>query len=722
MPVAVLTLDEEMNILDINGRGVELLHTDESTVRGRNFESFVSGGYRDTIREYLAGLDSGTPKSSCELFILTDGSSNIFARIYAAIRRKTGDRPGGYILSVIDLSTTERTSRVVEIEKENLETLSRKKSNEASILQKTLAREISEHSDTFNRLVRIREEKSTILDSISELVFYYGMDMKLLWANRNAYKFLNIEDGDAKGRHYSEIWDLKGETSDDYPVSGVIQSGKSIRYYKTFDDGTHWFIRDYPVFHDGATVNGVVEVMLNITEQEKLKEALYQSETRYRSIVDDQTDMIYRMVPDGTITFANRSFCEYAGKSPGAIAGTSFREYIPETSLDAVNASLYSLTPESPVDSVEYISLQEDGKTGWQQWIIRALFNESDEIIEYQCVGRDITDLITITEMLKENNRRIEGILRATRDFIMLITSNGVIELINESASRMLNSSPENLIGTSYREHSSDELAKKVEMVLDTGDEVRFINSNAGRIFDTSLYPVYGPAGNVGQIAVFSRDITREKNLEREIIHLSEHERQKIGRDLHDGLGQQLTGQSYLIKSVMRNLDKEEHPMAETVKEIFDSNKESITMLRKISRDMMPVSLEKNNLIDALKLLLQEIQNIFHVTCEIHHSENTFMDSYIATHLYYIAREAFNNALKHANPDKIMVNFTIDSNRFRLTIENNINHVDKKSSEKTGKVSGIGLDIMEYRSNMINADFHVQRSNNRFTVEVAQRF
>ena len=121
-------------------------------------------------------------------------------------------------------------------------------------------------------------------------------------------------------------------------------------------------------------------------------DALRESEERYRNVVEDQTDFISRFLPGGTHLFVNDAYCRYFNKKREEIIG---HKYIPRLHPDdrkMVAQQIASLTPEHPVVNIDQRIIMPDGSIHWQQWTDRAIFDPDGRVIEYQSVGRDITE------------------------------------------------------------------------------------------------------------------------------------------------------------------------------------------------------------------------------------------------------------------------------------------------------------------------------------------
>jgi diguanylate cyclase (GGDEF)-like protein/PAS domain S-box-containing protein len=159
-----------------------------------------------------------------------------------------------------------------------------------------------------------------------------------------------------------------------------------------------------PVRSSEGLIDQVMLMSQDITEQNESKARLTASEARYRAIVQDQTDLICRMLPDGKLTFVNDAFCQYYSCTPEELVGGSILPYLPLVIQQTGESIIPLLKPEIPVIRIEQSHHQTDGRVRWQQWSIHGLFGDNEDLVELQAVGHDITD-----RKLLEENLRILG-------------------------------------------------------------------------------------------------------------------------------------------------------------------------------------------------------------------------------------------------------------------------------------------------------------------------
>jgi PAS domain S-box-containing protein len=129
-----------------------------------------------------------------------------------------------------------------------------------------------------------------------------------------------------------------------------------------------------------------------LQENARTGEALRESEKRYRAVVEDLPAMICRFLPDGTLTFVNSFFCAYYTKYKEDLLNHNFFELFPAESRQKVKAHFATLSRQAPMQIYEYRLENPEGRVYWEEWTNRALFDEQENLVEYQSIGRDISE------------------------------------------------------------------------------------------------------------------------------------------------------------------------------------------------------------------------------------------------------------------------------------------------------------------------------------------
>ena len=142
-------------------------------------------------------------------------------------------------------------------------------------------------------------------------------------------------------------------------------------------------------------------------ERVQAETSLRESEERYRAVVEDQTELICRLLPDLVLNFVNSAYCQYFGKRYEDLIGHSFLPLIVEDDRTRAVELLHSLSPENPVVTFEERVVASGGRTRWQQWTVRAILDDQGQIAEYQGVGRDITERKMAEDALQRYAERL---------------------------------------------------------------------------------------------------------------------------------------------------------------------------------------------------------------------------------------------------------------------------------------------------------------------------
>lgn len=150
----------------------------------------------------------------------------------------------------------------------------------------------------------------------------------------------------------------------------------------------------------------------NVTERERGEEALRESEARYRNVVETQTELICRFLPDTTLTFVNDAYCRYFERTRDGLIGTKFIGLIPDPARAATLQYIESLMKSPRIETHERQVLRPDGSTGWQQWIDRVILDRHGQVVEIQGIGRDITELKRAELEAQEHRKEVTHLTR----------------------------------------------------------------------------------------------------------------------------------------------------------------------------------------------------------------------------------------------------------------------------------------------------------------------
>ncbi len=199
---------------------------------------------------------------------------------------------------------------------------------------------------------------------------------------------------------------IRAEFSD-LPFIIFTGKGREDVVIEAFENGADFYLQK-----GGTPTPQFLELGHKIIAAVRRREAekgLLDSETRYRNVVEDQTEFICRFLPNVTHVFVNEAYCRYFKKSRDEIIGKKFIPDIPPEDKNRVRDHLHSLTKENPIASIEHRIIMPDGDIRWQSWTDRAIFNDMGALVEYQSVGRDITKTKNSEEKLRSVNEELQA-------------------------------------------------------------------------------------------------------------------------------------------------------------------------------------------------------------------------------------------------------------------------------------------------------------------------
>ncbi|MBN2734946.1 MAG: PAS domain S-box protein [Methanomicrobiaceae archaeon] len=255
--------------------------------------------------------------------------------------------------------------------------------------------------------------------------------------------------------------------------------------------------------------------------------ALRDSEERYRAVVESQTELICRFLPDGTIKFANNAFCRYYGVEYDDLVGKKFSPDLPVEYKPLVMRHLKGLSPENPLGDIEHPIIMPDGEVRWQNWIDRAFFDDKGNVIEYQSVGRDVTAEKLMHQYLQEKVNYVQALMDTIPAPVFYRDTRGIYYDCNRAFEDLVNLPKEKIIGKNihdfFRKELADLYARKDKEIIDNPHLQQYeseINNSKGEIIDVlfSKTARFRADWTVDGIVGVIVDISERKKMEKELI------------------------------------------------------------------------------------------------------------------------------------------------------------------------------------------------------------
>jgi PAS domain S-box-containing protein len=327
----------------------------------------------------------------------------------------------------------------------------------------------------------------------------------------------------------------------------------------------------------------------------------------------------------------------------------------------------------------------------------------------------DITDRILAEEAVRDREARLRAILDTAADAILTINEQGIIQSVNPATEQLFGHTSAEMLGQNVKmlmpSPDREQHDSYIKRFLTTG-QARVIGSGREVIAqraDGSTFPADLSVSKVSDLKLFTgilRDITRRKQLEREVVEIASLEQRRIGQDLHDTVGQELTALNLLAGDLADVIQTDPLEGAKLVARMARGLRRSRQELRSVLIGLLPVAVETEGLMAALTDLADRTQQEGKAACLFECPEPVLLtDNLTATHIFLIAKEAVHNAVKHGRPRNIRI--SLESNhRLRLRVQDDGIGLAPQSSAKPG--TGLGLRIMQNRAAIIGAQLTVE--------------
>lgn len=614
--------------------------------------------------------------------------------------------------------------------------------------------------ESMERLRRLHERLHQVTDLMSAPVALCSRDLRYVWVSRPYAERVGRSPDEIAGRPIVEV--LGPEAFQKLlPHFEAVLSGQEVRYEEELVHprlGPRWVSAAYtPTFGPWGVADGWVAVVIDVDERKRAEQALARRAAQQAAVAGiSQKALVERdltaLMSEAARTVAavlGTEYCEVLELLPGGgelflRAGVGWREGL--VGRATVGAGLesqagYTLLAGGPVvvddlaaetrfrappllldhEVVSGVSCPIAGPARHAYGVLgahaarRRAFAPED-VYFLEAVANVLGGAIQrrhVEEALERSESRLRAIVNTAADAIVTIDPLGVIDSVNPAAERMFGYPAAEMLGRNvtllmpppYREEHDRYLARYrrtgERRVIGIGREVE------GRRKDGSVFPVDLAISEVGRLGLctgFLRDVTRRKELEREVVEAASLEQRRIAQDLHDSVAQELTALSLFAGELTQTLSDGPAAAQRLAARIAQGLGRGQQELRAVMRGMLPVPVEKEGLMAALADLAERTQAEGAVACTFDCPEPvTLADNLTATHLYLIAQEAVRNAVKHARPRHVRISLLSDH---LLTVRVQDDGAGMQAPAAEG--GGLGLRVMRNRAAIIGATLTVE--------------
>jgi len=578
------------------------------------------------------------------------------------------------------------------------------------------------------------ERYKFVTRATNDVVWDMNIDTKrILWAGENLKRLFGYELKDDESDLI--FWSEKIHEDERAAVVGRLldtcngNRGElwSDEYRFKRADGTDAYILDkgYLLYKNGRAIR-MIGSMQDITERKLAELHVVNSERRFRSLVQNGSDMIKILDENAVFTFSSPSVEQVLGFSSGQVIGKTVFEFVHPNELENIRRQ-FEIIKHSEYHEIQYFRFKNaDGEWRWLETKLTNLLKDP-AVKGIVSNSRDVTEKKKAEEAIRASEERYRNLFfnNPMSIYIWDIETFEILE-VNDTAPREYGYSREEFFALSmlqlrreedipnYREYAKKLAASGPETVTQgvwkhmrkNGDPI-FMEIYSQKIIFKDRKAVIALANNVTEKIRLEKKLEEERNAKQKeiteaVIRVQEKERYEISRELHDNVNQQLTVAMMYIATVEKGTGNAEALLKQSSGFIYNAIEE----IRKLSKALVTPLIKDFGLCKAIDGLIEDIQATN--TLQLDFFYGNFHEEDISyefkLNIFRIVQEQMNNIIKHAQAKQVVIELYRDE-KIRLSIID-----DGMGFDTEQKRSGIGLNNIQTRTELYAGKLDIQSS------------
>lgn len=463
-----------------------------------------------------------------------------------------------------------------------------------------------------------------------------------------------------------------------------------------------------------------------LAERQRSQLALRQLEEQYRSMFMHAVEGIFQSTPDGRILAANPTLARMMGYASPEELIAATTDIAQQLHVNPQRRAEFRrlLDERGVVQGFEMEILRHGGNRIWVSASARAVHDAQGNVGYYEGIMEDITARRQAEDALK----KFAHVVEQSADTVMITNPEGIIEYVNPAFEQLTGYSREEAIGRKpsiLRSGKHDQrFYGQLWRTILSGGVFRAVFTNRkkhGELFheEETITPITDARGDITHFVSIGRDITTRVRAEEQLrqsreqlralaAHLQsvrEEERGRIAREVHDELGQVLTGLKYDLAWLARGLPADSTALQEKTRGLLSLVDATINTVRRIFTDLRPSVLDELGLVAAIEWQAQEFQSRTGIECRVSTElTDLSLGSEASTALFRICQESLTNVARHAQATRVTVRLSAEEDRLILSVVDNGRGV---TEQEQARVTSFGLLGMQERASLLGGQLTI---------------